>query len=97
MRPVTTRSRKELGTAGKAVQNLSNKVPGLKLVIPFVRTPANIVKFAGERSMFGLAMPEVRDRAEVPEVVRATKRIGQDHAWVGTVHCCGPGGDERAI
>jgi len=51
---------RELGTAGQAVQNLSNKVPGLKLVIPFVRTPANIVKFAGERSIFGVAMPEVR-------------------------------------
>jgi hypothetical protein len=51
---------RELGTAGQAVQNLSNKVPGLKLVIPFVRTPANIVKFAGERSVFGVAMPEVR-------------------------------------
>ncbi len=50
----------ELGHAGKAIQNLSNRVPGLKLIVPFVRTPANIVKFAGERSVFGLAMPEVR-------------------------------------
>jgi len=51
---------KELGVAGKAVQQMSNKVPFLKLVVPFVRTPANIVKFAGERSVFGVAMPEVR-------------------------------------
>ena len=51
---------KELGTAGQAIQRLSNNVPGMKLVIPFVRTPANIVKFAGERSVFGVAMPEVR-------------------------------------
>ena len=51
---------RELGVAGKAVQQLSNKVPFLKVVIPFVRTPANILKFAGERSVFGVAMPSVR-------------------------------------
>jgi endonuclease YncB( thermonuclease family) len=51
---------RELGVAGQAVQRLANNVPGMKLVVPFVRTPANIIKFAGERSVLGLAMPEVR-------------------------------------
>lgn len=39
-----------LGPAGQAVLNLTNRAPGLKLFIPFVRTPLNILKFAIERS-----------------------------------------------
>ena len=41
----------ELGGAGKAVQSFANKAPGAKLVIPFVRTPINIMKFALERNL----------------------------------------------
>ncbi|MCA1653663.1 MAG: hypothetical protein ABR588_05885 [Sphingomicrobium sp.] len=51
---------RELGPAGKKFTEVMNLVPGAKLVVPFIRTPANIVKFAGERSVFGIAMPEVR-------------------------------------
>jgi hypothetical protein len=56
----TGRSRKELGPVGRAVQQISNNWVLGKIVMPFVRTPSNIIKFAGERSVFGLAMPEVR-------------------------------------
>lgn len=52
--------RKELGPVGRAIQQISNNWIGGKLVIPFVRTPINILKFAGERSVFAPAMPEVR-------------------------------------
>ncbi len=40
-----------LGGAGQAVQSFANKMPGAKLIIPFVRTPANIMKFALERNL----------------------------------------------
>lgn len=42
--------RKPLGKSGRSVQQFSNETPGAKLVIPFVRTPINIIKYAGERS-----------------------------------------------
>lgn len=49
-----------LGEVGRYIQGISNKSIVGKILIPFVRTPINILKFAGERSVFGLAMPEVR-------------------------------------
>ncbi|MFP5328862.1 MAG: thermonuclease family protein [Alphaproteobacteria bacterium] len=51
---------KPLGEAGRGVQQVSNNWVGGKLVLPFVRTPINLLKFAGERSMLGILMPEVR-------------------------------------
>jgi hypothetical protein len=41
---------KELGEIGSMVMRLRDKVPGLKFIIPFVRTPANIAKFSLERT-----------------------------------------------
>lgn len=49
-----------LGPIGQAVQRAANEVPLLRLVFPFIRTPANIVKFAAERTPFGLLMHNVR-------------------------------------
>lgn len=39
-----------LGDSGQKIQQLANSHPVLKLVLPFVRTPVNIVKFVGMRS-----------------------------------------------
>jgi endonuclease YncB( thermonuclease family) len=39
-----------LGPAGQSIMNMTKRVPGLKLFVPFVRTPANLLKFAAERS-----------------------------------------------
>jgi len=39
-----------LGESGQKVQQLANSHPVLKLMLPFVRTPVNIVKFVGVRS-----------------------------------------------
>lgn len=50
----------ELGETGRAIQMFANSHPLVKLVIPFIRTPLNIVKFAQERSLFGLFSSEVR-------------------------------------
>jgi len=41
---------KELGKVGKFVLKARDNIPGLKYFIPFVRTPANIAKFALERT-----------------------------------------------
>lgn len=49
----------ELGKWGTALQNISNTFPGAKILLTFVRTPINLVKFAGERSVFAPAMPSV--------------------------------------
>lgn len=50
---------KDLGEHGKALQRLARH-PAARFVVPFVRTPINIVKFAAERSPFGLLMKDVR-------------------------------------
>jgi hypothetical protein len=39
---------KDLGQTGQALQALVATHPTLKIILPFVRTPANIFKFAGE-------------------------------------------------
>lgn len=48
----------ELGKFGKAVQTMSNEYLAAKVVIPFVRTPTNIVKFAAERTPLGFFSKE---------------------------------------
>jgi hypothetical protein len=54
--------RKPLGNAGRSIQNFSNEAVTAKLVIPFVRTPINIIKYAGERSPLSpLAKPFWKD------------------------------------
>ena len=40
----------EEGTLGKGIQNLTRAVPMLKFILPFVRTPTNLLSFAFERS-----------------------------------------------
>jgi|13_taG_2_1085334.scaffolds.fasta_scaffold02870_2 hypothetical protein len=49
-------------TLGKALQEATNKVPYLRLVVPFVRTPTNILKFAFERTPFVTVLKEERER-----------------------------------
>lgn len=45
---------KELGEIGNLVLKSRNVVPGLKYFVPFVKTPANIMKFALERTPLNL-------------------------------------------
>ena len=49
-----------LGRIGQSLMAARDRIPGGRLIMPFVRTPANIVKFAAERSPAGLLMSEVR-------------------------------------
>ena len=41
---------KELGQAGRSVQRIANSHPYLRVILPFIRTPTNIMKFVGERT-----------------------------------------------
>jgi len=49
-------------TLGKVLQQATNKLPFLRLIIPFVRTPTNILKFAAERTPFAVLLKEERQR-----------------------------------
>lgn len=51
---------KQLGKTGQAGLNFLNSHPALKFIVPFARTPTNIVKYAGERTPFALFSPKVR-------------------------------------
>ncbi len=60
-----------LGKLGRAVQAASNAHPLVKVVIPFVRTPLNLLKYASERSPLGLFSQEVRDNLASKNGTRA--------------------------
>lgn len=49
-----------MGGFGNALMALSNSHPLAKIVLPFVRTPINIIKFAGKRTPLGLLSKEIR-------------------------------------
>lgn len=50
-----------LGPQGRAVQQWADAHPFARFIFPFIRTPTNIVKYAGERTPFGLASQRIRD------------------------------------
>lgn len=50
-----------LGPAGQALTTMASEIPALRVVMPFIRTPINIVKFAAERSPFAPLFKEVRE------------------------------------
>jgi len=46
--------------SGQALQRLANSHPALKMLLPFVRTPTNILKYVGVRSPLAPLSPAVR-------------------------------------
>lgn len=50
-----------LGKIGGSVQTIANESLAARLIVPFIRTPTNIIKYAGENSPLGLLSKEVRD------------------------------------
>ncbi len=50
------------GTLGKVLQEATNKLPMLRLVLPFVRTPTNLLKYAFERTPGVFLLKEERAR-----------------------------------
>jgi hypothetical protein len=67
----------DLGHAGHAAQKLMANVPGGFLVVPFIRTPTNIAKFALERSPAAPLFKGVREKLKAggPEGQEAMARI----------------------
>lgn len=51
---------RKLGDFGSTISRLTQKAPALKLFLPFVRTPTNLLKFASERSPAAPLLPEWR-------------------------------------
>ena len=51
---------KPLGKAGKKVQELASIAPVLRFVMPFIRTPVNILKYVGERTPVAWMSDSVR-------------------------------------
>lgn len=50
-----------LGRFGQAAMNFTNMAPALKFVVPFIRTPTNLFKYAIERTPAAPIFKEVRD------------------------------------
>ncbi|MBP5057598.1 hypothetical protein HUS95_20675 [Pseudomonas chlororaphis] len=48
------------GAFAQAIMSAKAKAPWLNIIVPFVRTPANIVKFGLKRTPFALAFADVR-------------------------------------
>jgi len=51
----------KLGKAGKSIENVRNNIPGARVIMPFVRTPINIMSFTFERTPLAPIMQSVRD------------------------------------
>ncbi|WP_022729780.1 hypothetical protein [Fodinicurvata sediminis] len=49
-----------LGDAGQSLQRAVNNMPAAKFVLPFIRTPVNLMKEAGSRTPFALLNPTVQ-------------------------------------
>jgi hypothetical protein len=52
---------KELGKGGRGLQQAVTYTPGARYIMPFVRTPINILKYAYERSPLGIISADVRE------------------------------------
>jgi hypothetical protein len=53
---------RELGETGRNVQSFINQNPYWRFLLPFVRTPVNIVKYAGERTPLGFMSKEFKEK-----------------------------------
>lgn len=50
-----------LGKAGNSIVAVGRNLPAIKLFVPFIRTPTNLIKFAAERSPAAPLLKEWRD------------------------------------
>lgn len=85
----------KIGTAGQALQRVIAKVPSLRFIVPFVRTPVNIVKFAFERfpgtAMFTTAYKKaIAQGGRQADLARSKLAIGTAVA-AGVYHYAGSG------
>ena len=85
----------KIGTAGQALQRVIAKIPSLRFIVPFVRTPVNIVKFAFERfpgtAMFTTAYKKaIAQGGRQADLARSKLAIGSAVA-AGVYHYAGSG------
>lgn len=50
----------ELGAAGKAMQKMREEIPALRVIMPFLRTPVNLLKYTVERTPLSPIMASTR-------------------------------------
>ena len=71
---------KELGEIGKTFQRARSSHPIFSLIAPFIRTPVNILKFAGERTPLSVFSPKVRkllmEKSPAGDLQRARLTLG---------------------
>ena len=88
----------DLGTSGKDAQKFINGFPPAKLILPFVRTPTNIIKYTAHRTPFNKQMwSDVRAGGVKRDVALArmamgtgTLAMGFNYALEGKVTGRGP-------
>lgn len=68
---------KNLGEKGQAFQNFIRKTPVLKLVVPFIRTPTNILKYTFARTPLAYASTAIR-----ADIAAGGARAAQAHGRV---------------
>lgn len=74
-----------IGELGKLGQNASNRIKPLKVIIPFVRTPTNILESVIERTPLAFTLKDVRGALLGP------KSIARDQAWSRVIMGTGVG------
>jgi len=77
----------QAGDIAGAVRKLTTAVPGGKFIVPFLRTPANILSYGFERTPLALAMGDVRAaiRKGGPEGAEALARISAGSLLMASV------------
>lgn len=92
---------KPLGEAGQAIQGVQQKFAPAKIIMPFIRTPVNIMKFVGEKTPLAPLSKAVREeiaaggaRKDLALAKIATgstfMMIAADHAMQGDITGAGP-------
>lgn len=67
----------QLGETGQAFQKAIQKIPGARLVVPFIRTPTNIIKYTFERTPLAYMSGSIR-----ADIKAGGARAAQAHARV---------------
>ena len=77
-----------LGPTGQAITNFFNKIPGGRIIVPFMRTPMNIFKYAVERTPGApLVLSETRENLKAGGIRRdqALARIAFGSSIMGMI------------
>tara|TARA_R110002050_G_scaffold113963_3_gene229183 strand:+ start:282 stop:2984 length:2703 start_codon:yes stop_codon:yes gene_type:complete len=74
----------DLGDSGKAAQKFINNFPPAKIILPFVRTPTNIIKYTAHRTPFNKQMwADVQAGGVKRDVALARMSMGSSALFMG--------------